>query len=230
VVKSQKIQNLTYLRDHLKNIRKPACKTHLLSGLFYSLKTNIKCRNIVARELHTETKNQLDYYLAGLIEGDGSIILRKGDREKTPPKIVFTFGVKEKPMYQKLQETLNTGAIYEEAGGVCRYSITNADAVINIINRINGKFRTPKIQALYSAIDNLNTWRDANLLKLPLDTSILDTNAWLAGFIDADGHFSIKLTGSYGSDASESRGRVQCVFSRGPPPSGKQWGGGGGAP
>ena len=28
-----------------------------------------------------------------------------------------------------------------------------------------------------------------------------------------DGHFSIKLTGGYGSDDSESRGRVQCVFS-----------------
>ena len=28
-----------------------------------------------------------------------------------------------------------------------------------------------------------------------------------------DGHFSIKLTGGYGSYDSESRGRVQCVFS-----------------
>lgn len=28
--------------------------------------------------------------------------------------------------------------------------------------------------------------------KLPLDTSPLSSNAWLAGFIDADGHFAIK--------------------------------------
>ena len=37
--------------------------------------------------------NQLGYYLAGLIEGDGSIILRKGEREKkilVYTKIVFT--------------------------------------------------------------------------------------------------------------------------------------------
>jgi hypothetical protein len=66
---------------------------------------------------------------------------------------------------------------------------------------------------LYKAIDNLNKWRNANLLKLPLDTSSLDSNAWLAGFIDTDGHFSIKLSGCYGSDNLESRGRVQCVFS-----------------
>jgi len=116
-------------------------------------------------------------------------------------------------MYERLVQILKTGVIYEEKRGVWRYSITNADAVINIINLVNGKLRTPKIQALHKAIDNLNTWRNANLLKLPLDTSSLDSNAWLAGFIDTDGHFSIKLTGCYSSDDSKSRGRVQCVFS-----------------
>ena len=102
-----------------------------------------------------------------------------------------------------------------EKTGVCRYSITNADKVIYVINLVNGKFRTPKIQALYKAIDNLNMWRDANIIKLPLDTSSLDSNAWLAGFIDTDGHFSIKLTGNYASDDSvcNTRGRVQCVHS-----------------
>lgn len=35
----------------------------------------------------------------------------------------------------------------------------------------------------------------------------------MAGFIDTDGTFSIKLEGSYGSDDSEVRGRVKCVFS-----------------
>ena len=85
--------------------------------------------------------------------------------------------------------------------------------VIKTISLVNGKFRTPKILALYKAIDNLNKWRNANIVKLPLDTSSLDTNAWLAGFIDTDGHFSLKLTGEYGSDDTVTRGRVQCVFS-----------------
>jgi hypothetical protein len=48
---------------------------------------------------------------------------------------------------------------------------------------------------------------------LPLDTSSLDSNAWLAGLIDTDGHFSIKLTGEYGSNDNVLRGRVRCVFS-----------------
>lgn len=168
------------------------------------------------RKLHTSVYNQLGYYLAGLIEGDGSIILRKGEREKISPKIVFTFSEREVPMYERLQQILNTGSINidkKENGAVGRYSITNADAVISLINLVNGKFRTPKIQALYKAIDNLNKWRNANIIKLSLDSSSLDSNAWLAGFIDTDGHFSIKLTGSYGSDEYQTRGRVQCVFS-----------------
>ena len=131
---------------------------------------------IVRKHYYASTTNQLGYYLAGLIEGDGAIILRKGDREKTS-KIVFTFHNNEIPVYEKLKSTLKSGVIYYENNGVCRYSITNADAVINVVNLINGKFRTPKIQALYAAIDNLNKWRGTSLLKLPLDTSSVDSNA-----------------------------------------------------
>lgn len=114
-------------------------------------------------------------------------------------------------MFEKLQEILNTGSIQRDKWGVCRYSIINADKVIHVINLVNGKFRTTKVQTLHKGIDNLNMWRNANIAKLPLDTRSLDSNAWLAGFIDADGHFSIKLTGNYGSDDSSrstARGRV----------------------
>jgi len=35
---------------------------------------------IITRKHHTGATNQLGYYIAGLIEGDGSIILRKGEK------------------------------------------------------------------------------------------------------------------------------------------------------
>lgn len=211
---------MTYLGNHtiIKRSLKPTC-FNLKAPLKGTLRSNrsllmkISQINPKARKLHTLTKNQLGHYLAGLIEGDGSIILRKGERENTPAKIVFTFGKKEMPMYERLQKILNTGSIYTEKRGVCRYNITNAEAVIYLINLVNGKFRTPKVLALYKAIDNLNKWHNANLLKLPLDTSSLDSNAWLAGFIDSDGNFSITLSGSYKSDDTETRGRVRCIFS-----------------
>lgn len=46
-----------------------------------------------------------------------------------------------------------------------------------MISLINGKFRTPKIKYLNRAIDHLNITHNANIDKLPLDTSDLDSNA-----------------------------------------------------
>lgn len=152
-------------------------------------------------------------YIAGLIEGDGSIIVREGSRAKVSPAIVFTFHEREMPLYKKLKDIFNSGSINKEKSGNCRYRITNANAVIEVINLVNGKFRTPKIEALGRAIDNLNKWRGANLSLLPLDTSDIGSNAWLAGFSDSDGNFFIRLIGKYASDESQDRGRVQCVFS-----------------
>lgn len=148
---------MTFLGDHTKN--KLSDQLILLSDNFKFKSEkyiNNKQQRIIYREYHTGKTSQLGYYIAGLIEGDGSIILRKGKREKISPKIVFTFGKKELKMYEKLQDILKTGSINIEKIDVGRYSITNADAVINLINLINGKFRTPKIIALHKAIDNLN--------------------------------------------------------------------------
>ncbi len=49
--------------------------------------------------------------------------------------------------------------------------------------------------------------------KLPLDTSKLESNAWLAGMTDADGNFIISLEGVYDLNNSKVRGRVRCTFS-----------------
>ena len=65
--------------------------------------------------------------------------------------------------------------------------------------------RTPKIQSLYDLIDWLNCrFEDINLEKLPLNNSDLSENAWLSGFIEADGHFSLRTT----SDTKYPR--VEC--------------------
>jgi hypothetical protein len=157
---------LIFLGDHTKNFKvvllsKVKVKNLRAGGLSnkefaYSLKRNF-FTGTIRRIYHTNNINQLGYYLAGLIEGDGSIILRKGDREKTSPKFVFTFHKNEIRLFEKIKEILDgTGSINIEPSGIGRYSITNADAVIKLINMVNGKFRTPKIVALHKAIDNLN--------------------------------------------------------------------------
>jgi hypothetical protein len=81
-----------------------------------------------------------------------------------------------------------------------------------MINLINSKLRTPKIKYLYKAIDHINTIHNT-IEKLPLDNSNIESNAWLAGFADADGHFQISLESIYESNNSLSRVRVKCMFS-----------------
>jgi hypothetical protein len=173
------------------------------------------CNNIFVKTKNTNfiKNNQLGSYLAGLIEGDGYILIRKGKGEKLSPAIIITFNIKEMPFFVKLKSILNYGNIYKEKNGVCRFKVTNARNIINLINLINGYFRTPKIEALHRAIDNLNMYRNAKINKLPLDNSNFSSNAWLAGFTDADGSFSIKLIGSYSDDSLKTHGRVMCVFS-----------------
>jgi len=47
---------------------------------------------------------EFGYYLAGLIEGDGSIAVREGVREKIAPSFVFTFHKRELPLFEKLKQ------------------------------------------------------------------------------------------------------------------------------
>lgn len=117
-------------------------------------------------------------------------------------------------MFNKLKNILECGNIYKEKRGICRFQITSAKDIIRIINLIIGYFRTPKIEALYRAIDNLNIFALRHIFKLPLDESDLYSNAWLAGFSDADGNFSVKLEGYYANNNLLNKdNRIKCVFS-----------------
>ena len=53
--------------------------------------------------------------------------------------------------------------------------------------------RTPKIEALHRAIHWINENDNSSIACLGLDNSPIDSNAWLAGFTDADGNFSITV-------------------------------------
>jgi len=46
---------------------------------------------------------------------------------------------------------------------------------------------------IHRLIDWLNTNHSLNIAKLPLNTSPLDSDAWFAGFTEADGYFGITI-------------------------------------
>ena len=69
--------------------------------------------------------------------------------------------------------------------------IQDLNSIQNIAVLLNGKMRTPKIEALHRLIDWLNArLKDkTNISKLGLDNSYLGNNPWLTGFLEADGNF-----------------------------------------
>lgn len=138
-------------------------------------------------------------YLAGLIEGDGSIIVPKSERsikgKLNYPSIQITFNLRDFPLALIIQQKLGHGSLYRKKG-VNAYIliINNFEGLFLIVNIINGYMRTPKINALFKLINWLNNRFNVKIEKLDLDNSFIGSNSWLAGLIDADGHFSVRTS------------------------------------
>jgi len=150
-------------------------------------------------ELLKKKNNNFSSYLAGLIEGDGSIIVPKSERslkgKLNYPSIQITFNLRDFPLALIIQQKLKHGSLSRKKG-VNAYILTinNFEGLLLIVNIINGYMRTPKINALFKLIDWLNNRFNIEIEKLNLDNSFIGSNSWLAGFIDADGHFSVRTT------------------------------------
>jgi len=142
------------------------------------------------KQLHTSEENiniqllrsQLGPYLAGLIEGDGTISVcqqlnqsslshtssvsevGKGELKKiTPnkysPKIIIVFKKADLPLANYLQNITKCGQVLiKPERGYVLWQIQDIVSLFTIIFIINGFMRTPKIEALNRAIDWLNLY------------------------------------------------------------------------
>jgi hypothetical protein len=182
----------------------------------FSLNDGIKYFHTITQTEYNlnNLRSKLGSYLAGLIEADGSIAVHdiNSNAKKYRPKILIVFAVSDKPLADKLASVTNAGTVYAKlnAGHVI-WHIQKTEDVIKIINIINGFMRTPKIEALHRAINWFNTYDNLELECLNLDNSPIDSNAWLAGFTDGDGNFSINLIDRKKKGIITSK-RVQTFF------------------
>ena len=149
---------------------------------------NIKNNNI--------KNNNFKSYLAGLFEGDGHIWIQKPkEKKKHNPRFCITFSMKNEPLAKKLLELMESGFIrYKLQDNACVLVISLVVGLKKVVNLLNGELRTPKIHQLYRLIDWLNQNHNANITKLSLKNSSLFEDAWLSGFIDSDGSFSVQYT------------------------------------
>lgn len=149
------------------------------------MKKDLQISDHIGSHKRIENKNQLGFYLAGLIEGDGYF---------GATKLEIAFHIKDKSTAYQLRRSLGFGQIYPYKGKqAIRFVISNSKGLKSIIELVNGKFVTDlKINQLLKH-DYANRF---HLEILPPLRSISLNNHWLVGFLDADGTIGIFIASS----------------------------------
>lgn len=139
-------------------------------------------------------------YLAGLVEGDGTIIVPKTERSTKGklnyPSIQIVFQLKDFPLCQIIQKQLGYGSISKKKQSAAYiFTINSNEGIINFAKLINGYLRGPKYYQFCLLLNFLNHRNpNLNLISEKLDQSCLSSNSWLTGFIEADGSFQVRTS------------------------------------
>ncbi len=160
-------------------------------------------------------------YLAGLFEGDGHIVLSKSiivnsKIKNTSPSIAITFVNKDLSLINKLFKIFGGRLRFKDKENAIVWIIGSQKELVKMINLLNGYLRTPKIIKFNELIVWLNKKYNYNIPIHSPDTSYLNENGWLAGFIDADGRFKVRFTEKLICEKTSkvlSKGRIEVRFA-----------------
>jgi hypothetical protein len=101
--------------------------------------------------ISTRREYNFPSYLAGLIEGDGSIIVPGKNINSYNPYFEIVFHIQDLTIAKYIQFKIG-GNIYLKEN-YCYLKIKDLKSVLKIIHLINGHMRTPKVEALYRMIE-----------------------------------------------------------------------------
>lgn len=150
-------------------------------------------------------------YLAGLFEGDGHIWIPQTTRSPGGklyyPTLSITFAETDKPLAVAIKQTVGGNLRYKKENHA--YVLTfSGHALMAIIHLMNGYLRTPKLYKFNSMI-TFYQLKGYTLLQHDTDKSNILHNAWLSGFIDAEGSFEVKTRISNEKPRVEARCRIE---------------------
>lgn len=115
--------------------------------------------------------------------------------------------MKDLPLALLIKKELGHGSISRKKGlNAYIYTVNNFEGLMLLISILNGNMKTNKIFALHRLIDWYNQYKDTSIVKKGLNTEPIISNAWLSGFIESDGHFSLRTT------ESGKYPKIECKF------------------
>jgi len=148
----------------------------------------------------SNSSSNLGHYLAGLWEGDGDGDIwipqttHAPSGKKYTPHFAITFAEADKPLVLMLQSILGGTIRHKKDNHAYVLTITSIAGLVEVINLIKGCLRTPKITRFNEMIEWINLNTGSTISVMELDKSSVTSNAWLSGFIDADGSFDIRVS------------------------------------
>jgi len=126
-------------------------------------------------------------WLAGLIDGDGSLLVSKSGYASCE----ITMSLQDEHALAIIKQKLGGSIKLRSGVKALRYRLHNNKGMINIINRINGNIRhTSRLKQLEKICLSL---------KIPIiypETITID-NGWFSGFFDADGTITYSIKNNY---------------------------------
>ena len=140
----------------------------------------------VPKHLKPLNNEQLGYYLAGLIDGDGHF--------SKAQQLVITFSYPDAFLAYYLKRRLGYGNVRKVKDKNAYILIVfNEKGMLNVINLINGKLRTEhRFNQVVNNVLSHSKYADQNI-HFTIDSKKNFDNNWLAGFSDADASFQIKI-------------------------------------
>lgn len=188
-----------------------------------------RCSSYTSSKLNKEPElilpSNIKYYLAGLWEGDGHIWIpankftspqgtqgtqgTQGSGKKYIPQFAITFAEEEYPLVLMLKSLIGGSIRHKVANHAYVLTIGSKPGLIKIIKTLNGCLRTPKIAKFNALISWVNQEIGDTIPTHNVDNSNFLHNAWLSGFIDADGSFDIRVSQTSGTS---NKNRVAARF------------------
>ena len=126
-------------------------------------------------------------WLAGLIDGDGSLLVSKAGY----PSCEITMSLQDEHALAIIKQKLGGSIKLRSGVKALRYRLHNKKGMTELINRINGKIRhTSRVKQLESICTNLN-------IIIIYPKTINENHGWFSGFFDADGTITYSIKNNY---------------------------------